>query len=238
MSYAIELNKRQSNRIIEQALRRQAEIMLETRTAAEDEPLVGEIEQDQACTLALSLQRDPGVLLDNLIGVYTDGHLSMGESRYLFSTHIIDVTPNGRFGRLIVARPETVLVVQRRRFWRAQLAESSQVRVSYDTPDGPEAVLGSLCNISPGGLAMKLDQHQAEGLLIGETVQAHFVLPELDRTFNFEAIVCSKTPAGSPEAIILGVQFTNVEPTDQRVVALRNHLRGGQHTVAQEESQE
>ena len=40
MSFAIELNKRQSTRTLEQALRRQSEIMLDPRIAREGVPLV------------------------------------------------------------------------------------------------------------------------------------------------------------------------------------------------------
>ncbi len=225
MSFAIELNKRQSTRTIEQALRRQVETTLEPRVEGGGEPLVGMLAQDRSELFTFDLARDPGRLLDRLVGAYCEGHFQLGESRYLFSTYVIDTVSGGRFGRLVVQRPETILVVQRRRFWRTRFAESSDVRPNFQVDGHEETVLGALCNVSPEGLAMRLSDRFADGMLIGDKMRAGFELPGLDYTFEFDAILCNKTPAGSPGALILGLQFSGLEEAEEQMILLRNHLR-------------
>lgn len=238
MSFAIELNERQSNRILEQATRRQAEVLLETRLGAESGPLVGELVPDHTSTIGLKLRNEPAVLLDNLIGVYAEGHIQMGECRYLFSTHVIDVVPSDRHGKMILARPQVIMVLQRRRFWRTQYADSSDVEIVYDTGANQEMVLGALCNISPGGMAVRLKASLAEGMLIGETVKTQFELPSLNHLFKFDAVLCNKTPGGNAEAVILGLQFAKPERSERCLALLRSYLRGENRATADRETNE
>ncbi|UCG33961.1 MAG: PilZ domain-containing protein [Phycisphaerales bacterium] len=238
MSFAIELNERQSNRILEQAMRRQAEVMLETKLGAENGPIIGEIAPGQAHTIGLKIKSDPGVLLDSLIGVFAEGYIQMGECRYLFSTHIIDVASDGRHGRMILARPQTLMVLQRRRFWRTQYAESSDVEISYEAGPLTQTVIGALCNISPGGMAVRLKGTQADSLLIGETVRTRFELPNLNHVFKFDAVLCNKTPGAEGEAVLLGLQFANLDRNEQAEVLLRSYLHGENRTTADREAGE
>jgi c-di-GMP-binding flagellar brake protein YcgR len=226
MSFAIELNERQSNRILEQAMRRQAEILIEARSGSGDGPITGEIVPDNSGDLALSVKNEPNVLLENLIGVYVEGHIQMGECRYLFSTHVIDVAPNEGHGKIVLRRPSVIMVIQRRRFWRTRYAESSDVEISYEVGSSRQTVFGGLCNISPDGLAVLVSTRLAEGMLIGETVRTQFELPGLNHLFKFDAILCNKTPGGDKESIILGLQFANPERSEKSLAILRNHLRG------------
>ena len=238
MSFAIELNERQSNRILEQATRRQAEVLLETRLGAENGPLVGELVPDHTSTIGLKIRNDPGLLLDNLIGVYAEGHIQMGECRYLFSTHVIDVVPSEPHGKMILARPQAIMVLQRRRFWRTPYADSSDVEITYDTGASREMVIGALCNLSLGGLAVRLNASLADGLLIGETVQTHFELPALNHLFKFNAVLCNKTPGGNKESVILGLQFSNPERSERSLTLLRSYLRGENRTTVDREAHE
>ena len=63
MSFAIELNQRQSNRTLEQARRRQTEIMLETRAGTEDHPIVGELQPTETDELSLKIRSNPGIVI-------------------------------------------------------------------------------------------------------------------------------------------------------------------------------
>lgn len=237
MSFAIELNKRQSSRTIEQAFRRHIEIMLETRAETENAPLVGELYASEPDELLLDIKSDPGIVLDNLIGVYVEAHFQLGEFRYLFSTHVADVTAGQGFGRLVLSRPETVMVLQRRRFWRSRFAASSEVRLISPSAQNqqPETIVGDLCNISPDGLALRIETAQADGLLIGDTIQSQFQMPGLDHDFAFDAIVCNKTPGGTPESLLLGLQFTNLDRARKNVSLLQKYLRQEIETITEPE---
>jgi hypothetical protein len=238
MSFAIELNERQSNRILEQAMRRQAEVMLETKLGAENGPIMGEIAPGQTSTIGLRIKSDPGVLLDSLIGVFAEGYIHMGECRYLFSTHIIDVSPDGRYGRMTLARPQALMVMQRRRFWRTQYADSSNVEITYEAGPLTQTVIGALCNISPGGMAVRLKGTQADSLLIGETVRTRFELPNLNHVFRFDAVLCNKTPGSEAESVLLGLQFANLDRDEQSNILLRSYLHGENRTTAGRETGE
>lgn len=238
MSFAIELNERQSNRILEQAMRRQAEVMLETKVGSENGPIIGEIVPAQTSTIGLKIKNEPGVLLDSLIGVFADGYIHMGECRYLFATHIIDVAPDGRHGRIILARPEALMVLQRRRFWRTQYAESSDVEITYEAGPLTQTVIGALCNISPGGMAVRLKGTQADSLLIGEAVRTRFELPNLNHVFRFDAVLCNKTPGAGAESVLLGLQFANLDREEQSNILLRSYLHGTNRATADREAAE
>ena len=193
---------------------------------------------DYSSTIGLKVKNDPGVLLDNLIGVYAEGHIQMGDCRYLFSTHVIDVIPGDGYGTMVLARPLAVMVLQRRRFWRTRHAESSDIEIVYDTGTSRETLIGALCNISPGGLAVRLNTPQADGLLIGETIKTQFELPRLDHLFKFDAVLCNKTPGGSKESVIIGLQFTNLERCERPLMLLRSYLRGEDRTAVDREANE
>lgn len=238
MSFAIELNQRQSNRTLEQARRRQTEIMLETRAGTEDQPIVGELQYTETDELSLKVRSNPGIVPESLIGVYVEGHFQLGEFRYLFSTHIVDTRTEDGWGHLILARPEAVMALQRRRFWRTRFANSSDVKVVHH-PDGrDEMMFGDLCNISPDGLAMRVLADEADALLIGDTIQTYFELPGLDHSFSFDAVICNKTPGGSKDVLVLGLQFTSLDCAEHDLMALRNHLRGETEYITEQEAGE
>jgi hypothetical protein len=238
MSFAIELNKRQSTRTLEQALRRQSEIMLEPRIAREGIPLVGTLLSGAEDSLEVEVTRDPEMLLDQLIGVYCEGHLQLGESRYLFSTYVIDVAPGQKHGRLVIQRPGAILVIQRRRFWRTRFAESSDISLHCESAAAQESMIGALCNVSPDGVAVRLTDRGAEELLIGDKVTTSFELPGLDYTFELDAVLCNKTPAGSPGTLILGLQFVGLDDMEDQLILLRNHLRNENRSGLRQEASE
>lgn len=166
-----------------------------------------------------------------LIGTYCDATLYLGESRYLFSTDVLAATCVGPSDevRLLVACPETLQVAQRRRFWRFCMAASSQVQLSWTNPDGTTgAGVGWLCNVGADGIACRASVRVADQLGIGEQVKVDFALAPGDpQRFCLPATLCNKTPAGTKNTTILGMQFLagpGFDASRQIIEKLRDRL--------------
>lgn len=149
----------------------------------------------------------------DLLGTYCDVVMPLGEHRYMFCSNVVAVSqepPGSGAVHICLERPETIQVGQRRRFWRFRPAMSSQVELRWvDAGDqSPAHGIGWLCNVSANGMACRVDNHVADRLGIGERIRLVFALSPGDpERFKLEAVLCSKTPAGTPGTIILGLQF-------------------------------
>lgn len=263
MSYAIDLSPRQSARTLEQAFRHRATVLIEPRcwngetfagrlTAPEMPPGV------KATSMIVVLEPAEGYdpqhyaaqcpsyeRLKSLVTSYCDAMIQMGDNRYLFSSDVIRVErgADGRPVRLHLSRPETIQVAQRRRFWRFRPARSSQVEIRWTRDDGtPGGAVGWLCNVSGDGLACRVDQRVGEQLWIGDRLTLEFALSPGDpQHYVLDATICSKTPAGTEDKMIIGVQFLTGdghESSSRAADLLRQHLlakhalRAGTHEGA------
>jgi hypothetical protein len=257
MSYAIDLNQRQSARTLEQAVRYQATVYLEPRMWGDGTvvrcqleacelpghsrrlyaaPLVlatcAEDEQAATASSGLSGRAVEAKIVERyspLIGTYCDAAVEMGENRYLFSADVTRVEPlgPGRTGaRIYLTRPDVIQVAQRRRFRRIQLPQASQVEIRWRNEDGSSAGgVGWLYNIGQDGIACRSDTLLADRLCIGQEVSIDFSLrPGEAEHFILDAVVCNKTPAGTQDRTILGMQFL-VGPGHEATTTVRESLR-------------
>jgi len=239
MAYAIDLSPRQTTRTLEQAVRHRAEILLQPRVQPDDEliacrlervetpqegrggrgylevaVLYGEVASDGSADDEQSPKEmgAPGRGYEELIGTYCDAALQLGENRYLFCSDVLaawNPSKPGGSACIRLARPETIQVTQRRRFWRFVPARSAQVNLSYSDgePVGGSG-MGWLCNVSADGLACRVDSRLADHVGIGEHLKVEFALAPGDPVrFRLDAALCNKIPAGTQGTMILGLQF-------------------------------
>jgi len=236
MSYAIDLNPRQSARTLEQALRQQAQVILEPRVWGDSFHLLGRLEPagnavdlDLVPVLKLSVlgRCEAGLVptgpvepiqpisleeLHGLTGTYVDAVMPLGEQRYMFSTDVMRLVPAANAGeppQMHVTRPAVLQVAQRRRFRRIQLSHSAQVDLTWSREGQPQmGGVGWLFNISGNGMACRTEGRISETLWIGDEIEAEFTLAPGDtERFHLQGVVCSKTPTGSLGKVILGIQF-------------------------------
>jgi len=256
MSYAIDLSPRQSSRTLEQAVRHQAKVLLEPRIWDDVAPLTCTIEPppppdpnrtetgrliallcelnqtDNDSLLRAAAQSRAGDILDafhRLVGTYCDLAIQIGEHVFLASADVVKIDvppPQSDALHLYLSAPTTLQVVQRRRYRRIQLAESSRVwlRTGAGTDSSNEDI-GWLCNISSEGLACRVDAVTANRIWIGDRLNVVFTLTPTDtQRFAFDAIVCNKTPAGSEGKMILGLQFV-IDADHSESMSLSEALR-------------
>ncbi len=262
MSYAIDLNARQSARILEQALRHKAGVYLEPRIFNEDESLRGQIEAImpsgesslRPATLVVALPAhadlanpaDPAhppvtlAELNLLVGTCCDGFISLGENRYLFDADVLRVDPVHEppfIARVYLTRPDALQVMQRRRYSRFRPARSTQVELRWQKENSElGGAISWLCNISPDGMACRIERRIGEQLWIGDRITLEFTLaPGEQNHYVIDSVLCSKTPGGTDDKMILGLQFLTgpgYDTTTPAAQRLRRHLQSRLGTPA------
>lgn len=249
MAYAIDLSPRQTSRTLEQAVRHHTKVTLRPRARADNDLIICQLEAIQPSKAAkrpsLVLVPQPSGnpkteetdappiddFLD-LVGTYCDVTIHLGENRFLFSSDVVNVTGRGSSEErleIYVSRPDTVQVAQRRRFWRFKPAHSAQIRFEWIDLDGrPANGTGWLCNVSGDGLACRTSTPTADQLGIGEKIIVNFALGEGQPDFyRLDAVLCNKTPAGSKNTVLLGIQFLTEQDhpsSEEAANRLRKHL--------------
>ncbi len=241
MSYAIELNPRQSARTLEQAIRQQAQAVLEPRAWDGEEHLFcrleapgSPLELDATPILAVSVlsrgetsihphgveQKRPAPIgvdeLHSLVGTYLDAVILLGEQRYMFSTDLLRVLPPAEteaLPRVHLARPGILQVAQRRRFRRIKLSHSAQVDLTWIREGlGRMGGVGWLCNVSGEGIACRTEERIADMIWIGDELEVEFTLAPGDaERFRLQGVLVNKTPTGNLGKSILGIQFQTDE---------------------------
>lgn len=236
MSYAIDLNPRQSARTLEQAIRQKAQVILEPRAWDDGghllcrlEPHGNPLDLDLVPVMTLAvlsrceavaptpghdLEAGPPLGIEeirDLAGTYVDAVTLLGEQRYLFSTDVIRVLPAAGAGEppcLHVSRPAVLQVAQRRRFRRIKLSHSAQVDLRWKRDTVSMGGVGWLFNISGDGMACRTEERIAESLWIGDDIDMEFTLAPGDaERFQIKGVLCNKTPTGSLGKVVLGIQF-------------------------------
>ncbi len=220
VKYAIDLSPRQAARVFEQGIHSHATILLEPSVWGYFDGLKGFVASGDSHALAVEITEPAPQPLEGVRGLYCDVEMLLGGHRYMFCADIIDVRqlPDGQ--TLVLSRPKTLQVAQRRRFRRAGLAEPSAVHLV--PPNGQaNAQVALLFNISPEGMACRATRETADAVLIGDVVSVAFELPGCSHHFELRATVCNKTPAATDERIILGMQFVRDAPDAPTAEALQ-----------------
>ena len=214
--FAYELDLRRTRRLLEVAVRRRACVSVTTRHTPEI-LLNGSIASGTPESLWIELDALPGRTARGLQSMCCEVVLELDGTRYLFETNALALIEHHAERRLELARPETLQVLQRRRFCRASVHESSPVHLVRPAAAGVEPWSGSasLLNVSPVGVACLAQQDDADATYIGDVLQVTFELPAEDEPFVLEGTVRSKTPSRDAGQVLLGLEFRHGEDREQ-----------------------
>jgi len=207
MRMTLELTKRQTARVIEQAIRGAARLEIEPRHRADAPPLVGILRSREENRLRVDLDPEqidfePAVLM----GVFCEVRLTLLNEMYLFTSCILDFADLTDVRRLQLALPDTIQVANRRKFERTNATVASQIRI---WPEGQtSASVGLLQNVSAIGLACILPSVELDdALLLGDRVRVNFELAGFDENFELPACVCNKALTPKKDQLTLGLEF-------------------------------
>lgn len=223
MRFMFDLSAGQTARILEQAIRRKAKITLESRASIDGTVLTLTPKSCDERFLLVESKSESPEDLESLIGMHMDAHLALGQTLYLFETHVVDVEACRSKSLILLARPESLQVTQRRRFRRMTLQAGCQVHLTVRGSKQPGTLTGKLLNLSPDGMACRLSEADAAMLDAGQAVSVAFHPQGSECGFVFDAVLANKSQAGSEGHVILGVQF-RPKPHDKEAPVVRQRL--------------
>ncbi len=229
MNYAIELNSDQSERILKGACGIQQPVQVQPRAWPDGDALRGHLQHYDGDTVAAQVQPTQPCDPDRLLNTYCHVLLSRDDGDYFFDCHVVAARQNGGGVELILARPQTIAVTQRRQSGRSFPARASAVQISRQTDGDLHCCEGRLYNLGEDGLACKLTKDHATPVALGQTWCLCFQIPDHDHVFKIDAAVRRILPSSSAQDVILGFEFDreHLDPTQHR--ELRNLLNQRQH---------
>ena len=232
MTFAIELKSKQSRRILASACNaRQAARLLPKMWAGSssiDSRLI-DCDEHGLILEAPALHEED---FRSLLNIYCQIELEFDDGQYFFDTHILAARQRDDAVCLTLAWPETILVRQRRRSGRLDLAQSSDVQLSHRHGEHVETIRGTLYNLSEDGLAFKLTKADAEQIRLGQAWCACFEVPEQDHCYKLEGTICRTLPSSSQDDVIVGMQFDANQADQHEIDNLREFLNTRRYSGA------
>ena len=223
MKNAVKLDAKATQEVLESAVRTQGQVILEC-AAWGNITVNGFLISGDDKALLMEVTGKPALMASSLVGVKCGGQLYC-DHRYLLNTTITAAPEWGETRCLALARPTQLSMLDRRRFARAQLAPSSQVKLEWIRDGLARRYVAALLNISPDGLSCRLEAAVAESVEAGDFLTTRFNLPGQTREFVLEAKVLNFT-RGAEGRTILGVQFAPSQRYAAAIVTLRQVLGG------------
>lgn len=219
MQTPIRLDAEASKAALESAIRTQATIVL-TSPAFRQTTINGFLLSGDAQVILMEVSGRPQVEFSTLQGAHCRGQVH-ADQHYSFATRITATQERGESQSLALERPQTIAVFERRRSRRAILAPSSEVRLQWRESGRTHRHRVSLLNVSPDGLACRVEDAVAAGIDTNECLRASFELPGFDTPIVLGVRIKNKTP-GSEGCTILGLQIVKTEADADAILALRN----------------
>jgi len=118
-----------------------------------------------------------------------------------------------KFGTIRLTMPKELFLLERRRTTRRLLRRRlSAWLTSHDfagaAPSGTEeSVSAVILNVGPHGLACRLPESQTARLSVDDRLFVAFSLGAGNQTFDFTGRIVSITEGGTPEQMVLGIEF-------------------------------
>lgn len=213
MNLNLELTTRQTNRVVEQALRAHASLEIEPRNLPAGDPLDGQLVGREGTLLAISI---PNVCedlpLNSLVGAFCEIRTILSDELYQFSTCVLDLVDNDSTPRILVATPEKLFVANRRQYERTNATVASQVRLWIPGQTGP--TVGLLADVCADGLGCNLAGDGLDDVLaLDDRLRATFEIAGFDETFELPVVLCNKNICPDTRQLTLGMRFA-VESND------------------------
>ncbi|MBN1347615.1 MAG: PilZ domain-containing protein [Phycisphaerae bacterium] len=222
MQFTFDLSSSQSNRVIDQAIRHRAEVTLEPKGWTDGRVVKAIIRGCDDWLLLVEQVAESDESLESVVGMHIDVQMTLGQTLYLFTTHVVDIDYTEPEALLLIARPEMLQVTQRRKFQRMTLRSPCSVHLNPRPQGTNGAVTGKLLNLSVEGMACCLGQSAAESVRIGDLIRVGLHPEEAEHGFEFDAVLANKSEAGTEGHVILGIRF---DPSNEDLEAQASRQR-------------
>lgn len=225
-AFAIDIDRAHSQRVIEHALRAGLEVSIWPNVHGDERPLIGPLVGYTEPGLVMQAAGDVPKDRLPLVSEYCEAGFRIEDARFMFTTNVLEVARAPGGYRLEIARPESLQVLQRRRYQRRDLHENSTVSLSPLQGGSRDPVEAALLNIGPGGLACRSALNAADRFVVGAPVRVRFALPNHDGEFRLDGRVRSKTRAAQSDHLILSVEFSPAVTSHEHLERLAGVLYG------------
>ncbi len=133
--------------------------------------------------------------------------LELNGGHYEFETRCLEWSGDVEPGVIRLARPDWVSTADRRRSPRRRLRQAAEVVLrSVEAKDEPGHV-ATMLNVSSDGIAIRTAAPDAKTLVIGSDARVSFNLGTSARPFELTVRVVNITPAGTPDQVVVGLEF-------------------------------
>lgn len=231
MKSATKLDKVAVQQVLENAVRTQVQVVLDS-PSWDGATINGFLISGDEEALLMEVTGRPAIMVSKLAGTACEVQMH-GDQRYLFASKITDTPQWGASRSIALARPDELRTFERRSAPRTQLAPSSQVRLEWTCDGLARRCTAAILNISPDGLACRIDGPPAEAVALGDMLLARFVIPNTDQAFALEAAVVNKTLTDEGR-VIAGLQFLRSQRSIEDLGTLRRALKGKPLTARME----
>jgi hypothetical protein len=164
-----------------------------------------------------------------LSGQYYQLLIALGETRYLTVCDLQDLQTSKDGPILVFSRPQSVQVMQRRRYHRYVPGQAFPVFISWQELDGEvndvkTPALGQVCDLSRRGMSLQVPEALDRHLFIGDTVYVRFSLNVRDPEYFTSATLSHKELKKEKSELIIGLQFINTEENNEFQTRLQTVL--------------
>ncbi|MEK6675179.1 MAG: PilZ domain-containing protein [Planctomycetota bacterium] len=108
---------------------------------------------------------------------------------------------------LRIPTPRNLTLIERRRSPRRSFREAGQVRLCFTNENHRKICPTVLLNLSADGLACRAKKDDTTQLTIGQNVEADLQIGSVDQSLRLLGRIVSLTVGGSPETLVVGLEF-------------------------------
>lgn len=231
VGYAYDVGPRQSARVIEQAARQHAGVWAETIEQSQPRAFSGSIISCNADVIMLQMNSLGHDTYTPIAGQYFQVLISVGETRYLTVSDLLEVQTRVDGVVLMFSRPKNLQVMQRRRYHRHIPGQAFPVYISWQEDEGETAgqanntpALGQMKDLSLHGMSVRVPENLDNHLFIGDLVYLRFSLSVRETEYFSSATICHKELLRDRSELVLGLQFVNSEQNPDFVARLKSIL--------------
>ena len=149
---------------------------------------------------------------------------TLGKVTYAFDVLALDEFPDSDDQSMLIPKPPTIAVTERRRTRRRQFHDAADLTLKPIGCDSAAPIRATLLNISTDGLACRVPDSALELIPAEKPLLVSFALSPNGHTFELTGRQVSRTEAGTPGHWVVGLEFEEDRQTEQRTL-LRKALR-------------
>ncbi|MCH8147726.1 MAG: hypothetical protein IH987_06975 [Planctomycetes bacterium] len=144
------------------------------------------------------------------------GEFTLGEVTYVFDVMSLDEFPGSADQTVLIPRPASVAVSERRRTRRRQFHDAGDLTLTPIGCDSTAPIPAALLNVSPDGLACLVPESTLEFIPSDGRLVISLALAENGQVVELTGQMVSRTEAGTPGHLVVGLEFDKRGQTQQR----------------------